>query len=89
MTTNITTLALNLLISERADQRIMLADKIAALLPELNDNSESDKAMKKVFLSAIGQCKINPNCEVRDAFFQLAQYFTEKMNANAKLSSAA
>lgn len=80
MTTNITTLALNLLISERADQRNIFADKIVSILEESAIDSDNDKAMKIDFLLVIEKCVENPNTELRDVFYQLAMYFTQKGN---------
>ena len=82
MTTNITTLALNLLISERLDQRNNFANQIVAQLEENGIDSENEKAMKVDFLMVIEQCIENPNSEARDIFYQLALYFTKKANGN-------
>ncbi len=78
MTTNITTLALNLLISERLDQRNNFANQIVQLLEENGIDSENERAMKVDFLMVIEQCIENPNSEARDIFYQLALYFTQK-----------
>ncbi len=78
MTTNITTLALNLLISERLDQRNNFANQIVQLLEENGIDSDNERAMKVDFLMVIEQCIENPNNEARDIFYQLALYFTQK-----------
>jgi hypothetical protein len=88
MTTNITTLALNLLISERVDQRNIFADQIVKLLEENNNDSDNEKAMKIDFLMVIEECIANPNSDARDIFYQLALYFTQK-NRQSDFSPAA
>ncbi len=77
MTTNINTLALNLLVSERIGQRYIFADKIIALVQETQDDSEN----KKDFLNVITMCIENPSSEARSTFVQLAQYYAEKIQA--------
>ncbi|WP_309642402.1 hypothetical protein [Flavobacterium sp.] len=77
MTTSITTLALNLLVSERIGQRYIFADKIIALVQETQDDSEN----KKDFLNVITLCIEDPSSEARNTFVQLAQYYAEKINA--------
>ena len=77
MTTNINTLALNLLVSERIGQRYIFADKIIALVQETQDDSEN----KKDFLNVITMCIENPSSEARRTFVQLAQYYAEKIQA--------
>jgi hypothetical protein len=86
MTTNITTLALNLLISERLDQRNNFANQIVTQLEENGIDSENEKAMKVDFLMVIEQCIENPNSEARDIFYQLALYFTNKAKASRTIS---
>ena len=77
MTTSITTLALNLLVSERIGQRYIFADKIIALVQETQDDSEN----KRDFLNVITMCIENPSSEARNTFVQLAQYYADKINA--------
>jgi hypothetical protein len=85
MTTNITTLAINLLISERIDQRNALADRIIELLDN-DDNSGNEKHIRDNFLLSLEICIQNPNSEIRDAFYRDAEYFAKK---NLQLSPAA
>jgi hypothetical protein len=89
MTTNITTLALNILISERRNHRLIFATRITELLPEGNDVSEKEKVLKSNFLSIIAKCVEDPNCEVRDIFYQLSQYYNQKVNGFQQTLSVA
>ena len=89
MTTNITTLALNLLISERIEYRNIFADRILESLHQGNSDLENEKVLRNNFIEVLTKCIDNPNCEERNAFFQLAQYYTEKMNKTADLSAVA
>ncbi len=77
MTTSITTLALNLLVSERINQRYIFADKIIELIQDSKDDHKRD------FLNVIHLCIEDPSSEARTTFFQLAEYYTEKMNGAA------
>ncbi|NHM07931.1 hypothetical protein G4D82_11915 [Flavobacterium sp. CYK-4] len=77
MTTNITTLALNLLVSERIGQRYVFADKIIALVQDAKD----DAGQKKDFINVIHTCIENPSSDARNTLFELAQYYNEKINA--------
>lgn len=85
MTANITTLALNLLISERLEQRNIFAGKIIAVLDE-QSIAENESVLKDNFLLALHKCIEDPNSEIRNVFYQHAQYFTQK---NSSLSPAA
>lgn len=89
MTTNITTLALNLLISERIDQRIFFAGKIAVILHENFIASEEDKLLKDDFMLTIEKCIDNPNGEFKNRFYQLAEYFSIKISGAAIVAPAA
>ena len=77
MTTSITTLALNLLVSERINQRYIFADKIIELIQDSTDDHKKD------FLNVIHMCIEDPSSEARNAFFKLAEYYTEKLNGVA------
>jgi hypothetical protein len=89
MTTSLSTLAINLLISERIGHRKILADKMVELLEKSNDTSAIEKHLKDSFLSVITKCVENPNCKSRDDFFQLAQFYNEKLNGIQPGSSIA
>lgn len=89
MNTNITTLALNLLISERVNHRIIFGDKIIEILQENIEYFENEKENKDLFLKAIKNCIKNPNCESRTTFFEYAKYFNQKINSEIRLSSVA
>lgn len=77
--TNITTLALNLLISERRQHRSVFAEKIIELLPQSND-SQKEQELRNNFLLIVAQCVENPNSDVRDLFYQIAEYYKLKIN---------
>ncbi len=89
MTTNITTLALNLLISERINHRSIFADRIIGLLRECNEDSIKELELKTNFISIINKCVEDPGCEVRDLFYQLSQYYNQKINSGQSLPIAA
>jgi hypothetical protein len=80
MTTNITTLALNLLISERENHRNIFAQRIVDLLQDSNDISSKEQELKTNFLTILEKCVADPNCEVRDLFYKLSQYYNQKIN---------
>lgn len=77
MTTSITTLALNLLVSERIGQRYIFADKIIQLIHDTKDGNKKD------FLNVIHMCIEDPSSEARNTFFKLAEYYSEKLNGAA------
>ncbi|HEX9980933.1 MAG TPA: hypothetical protein VGB50_10270 [Flavobacterium sp.] len=89
MTTNITTLAINLLISERESHRSFFADRITELVQESNDVSDIEKELKNKFFSVISKCVENPNRESADVFYQLAQFYNQKIHGNQSALSAA
>lgn len=89
MNTNITTLALNLLISERVNQRIIFGDKIIEILQENIEDFKNEKEHRDLFLKAIKNCIKNPNCESRLSFFEYVKYFNQKINGEIRLSSVA
>ena len=90
MTSNITTLAINLLISERLGHRKMLANKIIELVQHHQDSTKKDRDLKEKFLILIEKCVENPSGESRDVFYQLAKFYNEKINGtDTKVSIAA
>ncbi len=89
MTTNITTLAINLLISERLGHRNMLADKIIEIVQHQNDETKVEKDLKNNFLMVIGKCVENPSCDSRDVFYQLAKFYNEKLSGTEQKVSIA
>jgi hypothetical protein len=89
MTTNITTLALNLLISERLSHRNFLATKIVELLNTLNDYSGKGQQTKEAFISLLHQCIANPTCQFRDLFYRYSEYYTKRLNGQKSMSPAA
>ena len=88
MTANITTLALNLLISERMSQRSFFASKIVEMLNDVNENSEKEKQIKQDFKSVIEQCVQDPAGKFRDVFFHYAQYYSGVLGHDALHSAA-
>ena len=89
MSTNITTLAINLLISERIGHRNNLADRIIEIVSGSEDNSAIEKQLKNSFMGVIAKCVENPNCKSRDDFYQLAEFYHQKLNGGQSASSAA
>jgi len=89
MTPNMTTLALNLLISERADHRAIFAHKMALLIRDIRHESDEARAIRNSFLLSIEQCVKNPNCEARDVFYHLAQQYSEVISGKPGVLAAA
>jgi hypothetical protein len=88
MSTNITTLALNLLIAERLSHRNFLATKIIDQVNGLNEYSEEDLERQRAFTAVLYQCIANPTCQHRDEFYQYAEHYGKKIESRS-LSSAA
>lgn len=85
-----TTLALNLLISERLDHRSLFATKMTGLLDTLQDHSDNDKQIKSDFIAVINHCVEDPTGKFNDIFYHYSQYFSQKISESQKnLSSAA
>ncbi|RZJ33279.1 MAG: hypothetical protein EOO51_14455 [Flavobacterium sp.] len=89
MNATITTLALNLLISERVSQRSFFASKINDLLDGIADRSEKEKQIKRDFRAVTDRCVDDPSCNLRDLFYHYAQYYGTKLAPQESLSSAA
>ena len=89
MTTNITTVAINLLIAGRMEFRETLADRIVELLKPSGDISDGEKELKSHFLILLSKCVENPNCKSRDDFYQLAEFYNVKINGDHKVNIAA
>jgi len=89
MTTNITTLALNLLISERISHRNFLATQIINQLERLDDCARKDIETKQAFIAVLHQCIANPTCQYRDLFYKYAEYYTQKSVGQESISTAA
>jgi hypothetical protein len=89
MTSNITTLALNLLISERISHRNFLANKIISLIDGIGDVSSKQTETKEAFVALLHQCIANPTCQYRDLFYRYAEYYGKKIAGQENLSSAA
>lgn len=79
MTTNITLLALNLLISERLVHRTEIAEKITALVYPSSEATAKDKAD---FFMLLAHCVENPASAESTYFYQLAQYYNQKINGD-------
>ncbi|RZJ33808.1 MAG: hypothetical protein EOO51_12265 [Flavobacterium sp.] len=89
MPTNITTLAINLLISGRIGHRKELAEKMIAYLEQFKDASEIERHLKSSFHGVIAKCVEDPNCKSRDDFFRLAQFYDQKVKGNSSTTIAA
>jgi len=89
MTTNITTLALNLLIAERISHRNMLATKILHQIDRISDCSQKDQETRHAFIAVLHQCIANPTCQFRDLFYRYAEYYAQKLLTDESMSSAA
>lgn len=89
MTTNITTLAVNLLISERIGHRDNLGRRIIELIRDVNDQTPAERQLKDSFITVIAKCVENPVCESRDVLYQLAEFYNQKISGDQKVTAAA
>lgn len=89
MNQSITTLALNLLISERLNHRIVFAGKIVEILHQSIRNMEDEETRLNEFLAVISKCTQEPNCQERDLFYELAQYYNNRIFGQSDLSAVA
>lgn len=89
MTPNITTLALNLLISERESQRILFSGRILEALQSSGSVFKSAPELMDNFVSAMKACIEKPHGGSRDEFYKLAAYCDERIASQPNLSSAA
>ncbi len=89
MNQSITTLALNLLISERLNHRIVFAGKIIEILHSGLPNMDNEEANLNKFMSVISKCTQEPTSEEREVFFTLAQYYNSKIFGQTDLSAVA
>ena len=89
MNQSITTLALNLLVSERANHRIIFANKIVEILQHSIRNFENEDERINNFLVVISKCTEQPSCKERDLFFELAQYYNARIFGQSTLSAVA
>jgi hypothetical protein len=77
MNQTLTTLALNLLISERLNHRIVFAGKIIEILHQSIRDLDKEEARLNNFMSVISKCTQEPSCEERDCFYDHAKYFND------------
>jgi hypothetical protein len=89
MNQSITTLALNLLISERLNHRIVFAGKIIETLQQSVQGLENEEEKLNNFVAVISKCTQEPNCEERELFFELAQYYNSMIFGQSNLSAVA
>jgi len=80
MKRSITTLALNLLISERQAYRKSLADSITDVLKQRPEVFENDLERRNTFLSLMDECVADPTCEARKVFYQMAHYYNQQIS---------
>lgn len=88
MNTSITTLALNLLISERKSQRIFFSGRILDAVQFSGGTFKNLPELMGNFVSAMKACIENPNCEARDDFYKFAEFCDEKISSGSDLSAA-
>jgi hypothetical protein len=89
MNQSITTLALNLLISERLNHRIVFAGKIIEILHQSIQGLDNEEARLNNFMAVISKCTQEPNCIERDMFYDLANYYNTKIFGQSDLSAVA
>jgi len=89
MNQSITTLALNLLISERLNHRIIFAVKIIEILHQSIPDMENEEARINNFMDVISKCTQEPNCLERDLFYELAKHYNNIIFGQPELSAVA
>jgi hypothetical protein len=89
MNQSITTLALNLLISERLNHRIVFAGKIIEILHQSIQDLDNEEARLNNFMAVISKCTQEPNSIERDMFYDLATYYNSKIFGQTDLSAVA
>lgn len=89
MNQSITTLALNLLVSERLNHRIIFAGKIIEILNLNKADLQQDENSLDAFFAVISKCTQEPNCEEREVFFTLAKHFNTIITGRTDLSAVA
>jgi hypothetical protein len=78
MSTNITTLVLNLIISESRLHRIRIADKIIDLLEtNVDDFGQIEKFMRNHFISKMRAYVENPSARTKDFLYEFADFYKE------------
>ena len=89
MNQSITTLALNLLISERLNHRIVFAGKIIEILHQSIQDLDDEETRLNSFMAAISKCTQEPNSVERDIFYDLANYYNTKIFGQSDFSAVA
>jgi len=89
MNQSITNLALNLLISERLNHRIVFAGKIIEILHQSIQDLDKEEVRLNNFMAVISQCTQEPACQERDLFYDLAQYYNDIIYGQANLTAVA
>ncbi len=89
MNQSITTLALNLLISERLNHRIVFAGKIIEILRQSIQDLENEEERLNNFMGTISKCTQEPNCQERELFYELAQYYNSRIFGQSNFSAVA
>ncbi len=89
MNQSITTLALNILVSERLNHRIVFAGKIIEILHQNIQDMDKEETRLNQFLSSIAKCTQEPSCQERDIFFELAQYYNSRFFGISDLAAVA
>lgn len=78
MKTNITTLVLNLLVSENKIHRMALADYIFEILAtHVGEFGEIEKVVRDQFVAQLQSCVENPTVESRYSVFTLAEFYRD------------
>jgi hypothetical protein len=89
MNQSITTLALNLLISERLNHRIVFAGKIIEILHQSIQDLDKEEARLNNFMAVISKCTQVPACQERELFYDLAHYYNNLIVGQSNLSAVA
>ncbi len=78
LTNNLTTLVLNLLISERLSHRLEIAGKITEILDtHADENWKIEEIIRRQFTSLLMSCTENPVSEQRIALRMIASIYKE------------
>lgn len=78
MSNNITTLILNLLISESRIHRVRIADKVTEIIESnVGEFGRIEQLMRKQFIAALNACIDNPTGENKEFLFEIAAFYKD------------
>ena len=79
LTNNLTTLVLNLLISENPSHRVLIAGRITEILDAwASDEWQIEEILRRQFTALLTKCVEDPACEQRVALRLIAEIYKEQ-----------